>query len=87
MSAAQASTTAHVATTNGPAVAAALNTGPIHQNNSEPATEDKIRATKIKRDDRTIRLVKATWEPILNQFMDTPNNWIFNCEVLVGRRT
>ncbi len=50
-------------------------------------TEDKIIATKIKCDDQTIRLVKATWEPILNQFMDTPNDWIHNREVLVGRRT
>ena len=47
-------------------------------------TEDKITATKLKRDERTTRLIKQTWEPILKQSLDLPNDWLHHREVLVG---
>ena len=49
-------------------------------------TEDKITATKIKRDKRTTQKVKDTWEHVLRNQMDLPNDWITSREVLVGRR-
>ena len=48
-------------------------------------TKDKITATKIKRDEPTTRLIKKTWEPILKQYLDLPNDWLHYREVLVGR--
>ena len=48
-------------------------------------TKDKITATKIKHDELTTRLIKKTWEPILKQYLDLPNDWLRYCEVLVGR--
>ena len=48
-------------------------------------TEDKIMATKIKRDEQSLRIVKETWGPILQQYSDLPNNWVHHREVLVGR--
>ena len=48
-------------------------------------TNNKIIATKIKRDEQTTRLVKTTWEPILKQSLDLPNDWLHHREVLVGR--
>ena len=50
-------------------------------------TQDKLMATKIKRTEQSIRQVKDTWEPILKRSLDIPNDWIYNREVLVGRRT
>ena len=50
-------------------------------------TQDKLMATRIKRNEQSIRLVKETWEPALKQSLDIPNDWIYNREVLVGRRT
>ena len=49
--------------------------------------KNKINATKIKRNESTLRLVIGTWEPVLKQSLDIPNGWIHNREVLVGRRT
>ena len=48
-------------------------------------TEDKIMATKIKRDEQSLRIVKETWGPILQRYSDLPNNWVYHREVLVGR--
>ena len=52
--------------------------------------EDKITATRIKRDQTFTKRVKSTWEPILLFHADLPNvppnNWLTNSEVLVGRR-
>src|SRR5258708_4058734 len=50
-------------------------------------TQDKLMATRIKRNKQSIHLVKETWEPALKQSLDIPNDWIHNHEVLVGRRT
>ena len=49
-------------------------------------TEDKITATKIKRQKHYTELVKATWENLLKKNSDPPHNWIQNSGVLVGRR-
>jgi len=51
-------------------------------------TEDKITATRIKRDKSYTTLVSTTWAPVLSRDSDPPNlhNWIYNREVLVGRR-
>jgi hypothetical protein len=49
-------------------------------------TEDKIIATKIKRNRTTIRKVEATWEGVLKKTWDLPNEWIYQREFLVGRR-
>ena len=49
-------------------------------------TEDKIVATKIKRDKNYTDLIKATWKNPLTKYTDPPHNWIQNREVLVGRR-
>jgi hypothetical protein len=50
-------------------------------------TEDKITATKVKRDKKSLHQAKETWEPILKRSANIPHNWVHNCEVLVGRRT
>ena len=47
-------------------------------------TKDKITATKIKHEPTT-RLIKKTWELILKQYLDLPNDWLRYREVLVGR--
>ncbi|KAI0254791.1 hypothetical protein BJV78DRAFT_1182939, partial [Lactifluus subvellereus] len=52
--------------------------------NARP-TDDGITATKIKRDKRTIQKVKDTWEYVLRNQMDLPDDWITSREVLVGR--
>jgi hypothetical protein len=49
-------------------------------------TDDKITATKIKRDKATHLKVRSTWEDVLKRQGELPNDWIFNREVLVGRR-
>jgi ribonuclease HI len=48
-------------------------------------TEDKITATKVKRDEKSLHRVKETWKPILTRSADLPHNWVYNREVLVGR--
>ncbi|KAI0245545.1 hypothetical protein BJV78DRAFT_1262268 [Lactifluus subvellereus] len=53
-------------------------------------TDDKILATKIKRDNpdkKSAQTVKSTWEHVLRKNTDLPNDWITSREVLVGRRT
>jgi len=47
-------------------------------------TDDKITATKIKRNEPFTRLVEATWDKLLRKSSDPPRNWILNREVLVG---
>ena len=49
-------------------------------------TDDKITATKIKKDKKTIQKVKHTWEHVLKKQTDLPDDWITSREVLVGRR-
>jgi hypothetical protein len=50
-------------------------------------TNDRMMASKIKRDKKTLQKVRDTWENVLRNQMDLPNDWITSCEVLVGRRT
>jgi len=47
-------------------------------------TEDKIAASKIKRNKGFTTLVSNTWEKVLRKENDIPNNWINMREVLVG---
>jgi hypothetical protein len=49
--------------------------------------EDKITATKVKRDKTSTLKVKETWELLLKKSAELPHNWVHNREVLVGRRT
>lgn len=49
-------------------------------------TEDKIIATKVKQDEKSLHRVKETWEPALRRSAELPHNWAHNREVLVGRR-
>ena len=49
-------------------------------------TEDKIIATRIKRDTHTKHLVRLTWEDVLRKQGDLPHRWLNNGEFLVGRR-
>ena len=49
-------------------------------------TNDKITATRIKREKGFTNLVVNTWEQVLNKSGDLPNYWLNNREVLVGRR-
>jgi len=49
-------------------------------------TEDKIAASKIKRNKGFTILVSNTWEKVLSKENDVPNNWINMREVLVGSR-
>ena len=48
-------------------------------------TIDKVTATKIIRTNRFTRLVEGTWELALRKGAETPANWIYRREVLVGR--
>ena len=49
-------------------------------------TDDKITATVIKRKEIPVtQLVEATWEEALKKYLDLPDEWIHNREVLVGR--
>jgi hypothetical protein len=50
-------------------------------------TNDKIMASKIKWDKKSIQKVTDTWEYVLIKEMDLPHGWIASREVLVGRRT
>jgi hypothetical protein len=49
-------------------------------------TNDKITASKIKRDKKSLQKVADTWEHVLRKEMDLPHGWITSREVLVGRR-
>ena len=48
-------------------------------------TDDKIIATRIKRDEKSERKVRNTWEHVLRKQEDLPDDWITSREVLVGR--
>jgi ribonuclease HI/exonuclease III len=48
-------------------------------------TDDKLNATKIKRDNGFTTLVVNTWEQALNKEGGLPLNWLNRREVLVGR--
>ena len=48
--------------------------------------DDKIAATMIKRSIPFILLMEGTWGSALQRFSDLPDQWIHNCEVLVGSR-
>jgi len=50
-------------------------------------TDDKIIATKIKQNKGFTNLVVNTWEHVLSNERDLPNNWINLREVLVGSGT
>jgi hypothetical protein len=49
-------------------------------------TDDKITATRIKRDRAHIKITNDTWETILSKEGDLPDKWMSNREVLAGRR-
>lgn len=49
-------------------------------------TEDKIIATKIKRDKTSKQKVRSTWEALLKKTWELPNEWIRNRVFLLGRR-
>ncbi|KAI0248963.1 hypothetical protein BJV78DRAFT_1232011, partial [Lactifluus subvellereus] len=51
--------------------------------NARP-TNNKLTTTKIKRDKRTIQKAKDTWEHVLRNQMDLPDDWITSHEVLVA---
>ena len=44
-------------------------------------------AARIKRDEKSLRKVRDTWEPVLRRFSDLPHNWVHKREVLVGIRS
>ena len=46
--------------------------------------EDRIIATKIKRDATHLNLIKATWKPALTAHGTPPNTWPFSSEVFSG---
>jgi hypothetical protein len=48
-------------------------------------TDDKITATKIKRDKASTRLVNDTREQLLAKDTELPTDWLYSPEVLVGR--
>ena len=54
-------------------------------NINERLTNDKITATRIKRENGFTNLVVNTWEPILEKERALPPNWTKHSEVLVGR--
>jgi len=49
-------------------------------------TNDKIIAQKIKRNKGFTKLVENTWEKVLTNERDIPNDWTNVHEVLVGSR-
>ena len=53
---------------------------------NERLTEDKITATKIKRNKGFTNLIVNTWEKVLTKEGDLPNDWTNRREVLVGSR-
>jgi hypothetical protein len=62
-----------------------INTRWLHAINKR-LTDDKITATRIKRDKQTEQKVRRTWEHVLKKEQDLPNNWFLYREVLVGTR-
>ena len=57
-----------------------------HRAINKRLTDDKIIATKIKRDKSTMKWVIDTWEEILKIEGQLPTQWVYDSEVLVGRR-
>ncbi|KAH9017009.1 hypothetical protein EDB85DRAFT_2279772 [Lactarius pseudohatsudake] len=53
---------------------------------NERLTNDKIIATKVKRNATTMQSVDSTWKAVLSREWDLPPNWMIRSEVLVGRR-
>jgi ribonuclease HI len=49
-------------------------------------TNDKITATRVKREKGFTNLIVNTWEQVLNKSGDLPNDWLHMREVLVGMR-
>jgi hypothetical protein len=52
---------------------------------NERLTIDKVSMMKIQRSDKFMKLVKDTWEPALRKEEEILENWLYCCEVLVGR--
>ena len=50
-------------------------------------TEDKIIATRIKRDKTHKQRAQNTWGAVLKKAGELPDRWMYNGEVLVGTRT
>jgi hypothetical protein len=50
-------------------------------------TEDRIVATKIKRDKGFSNLVINTWDKVIKKENDAPKDWLIHSEVLVGSST
>jgi hypothetical protein len=57
-----------------------------HRAINKRLTDDKIIATKIKRNKTTMKRVIDTWEEVLKIEGEPPTQWVYNGEVLVGRR-
>jgi hypothetical protein len=49
-------------------------------------TDDRIAASKTKRDKGFVNLVTNTWREVLEKENDTPNHVFLHSEVLVGIR-
>ena len=49
-------------------------------------TNDKLTATKVKRDNVHVHKVKLTWEAVLKKNGELPDRWMQHQEVLVGTR-
>ena len=49
-------------------------------------TNDKLTATKVKRDNAHVHKVKLTWEAVLKKNGELPDRWMQHREVLVGTR-
>jgi len=56
-----------------------------HHAINERLTIDKATMTKIKRTKEYTKQIEGTWEPVLKREMEIPVNWMYCCEVLVGR--
>ena len=50
-------------------------------------TNNKLAATKIKRNETFTNLIIKTWEDILKKEWELPPDWLKKREVLVGSRT
>ncbi|KAH8978485.1 hypothetical protein EDB92DRAFT_1821511 [Lactarius akahatsu] len=53
---------------------------------NERLTNDKIIATRIKRNGAMMMSVDSTWKAALSREWELPPNWMTDSEVLVGRR-
>jgi hypothetical protein len=55
--------------------------------NNARLTEDRITATKMKRDKGFSNLVINTWDKVIREKEDVPKDWLIHSEVLVGSGT